>query len=801
MLLPRPRRLRAAFFPVVLFFLMIAPGWLGAQTCPGSWGGDFFWTEAFPPPGIDGVVNAVAVYQGDLYAAGNFDAIGDQPISGIARWDGSAWQPVGTGGPDFVRALAVHGSELYVVAEANLAIEVHRWDGTSWSALPAVPAYGSFDGVTGVASYDGDFYVAGTFLAVIPDGTSRGIVRWDGTEWTFAGKTSNGVDDLTVHDGKLVACFYDSMIDSVSAQHVAAYDGSGWQQVGPGLTGGAPTDLAVYQNDLFAAGGPDGLGGYTVERWDGSSWSVLRTLSGPVEEMTGGAAGLAMSGGFGTPYLALEIYDGAQWTSPGTGPDGAVLALCWDGADLVAGGEFSSMDGVEARRVARWTGGSWSPLGDQSGPGLDGQVNAVASYGGDLIVGGNFTVSADPTISDLARWDGSQWHSLGDVSGIVHALEVYDGMLVVGGTSLVINSVNMNGKLPVWDGATWSYLGLNLYGTVRDLEVWHGDLYAGGNINSYQSYVGPRYVARWTGTDWEALGPGFDYIDSQYRHVFSLGVWNDMLIVGGGFPGVDTVVGPLAAWNGTDWLPLGNLFNEFDFTVWAIESYDGDLYIGGDFCESGGMCRIARYDGLFWSDVGGGLLGEAVYDFQIMNGLLYVTGSPDPDNYTYLGTGIAVWNGSCWRQLGSGLGPAGTYSTGLGMTVHNGALYVGGDFEAAGTAISRNLAGWADPTVLATPGPRSGGAALVLSPPSPNPMGATTSVRFDMAEAGVVRADVYAVDGSRVKRLLDRRLPAGPHSIRWTGEDERGRKVGSGVYFMQVSAGGRSTARRIVVSR
>ena len=42
-------------------------------------------------------VNALEVYQGDLYAAGWFDGVDGLPISHIARWDGTHWLAVGEG--------------------------------------------------------------------------------------------------------------------------------------------------------------------------------------------------------------------------------------------------------------------------------------------------------------------------------------------------------------------------------------------------------------------------------------------------------------------------------------------------------------------------------------------------------------------------------------------------------------------------------------------------------------------------------------------------------------------------------
>ena len=46
---------------------------------------------------MNGTVRALAVYNGVLYAGGDFTLAGGTTIYGVARWDGSAWQKMGGG--------------------------------------------------------------------------------------------------------------------------------------------------------------------------------------------------------------------------------------------------------------------------------------------------------------------------------------------------------------------------------------------------------------------------------------------------------------------------------------------------------------------------------------------------------------------------------------------------------------------------------------------------------------------------------------------------------------------------------
>ncbi|MDD3548320.1 MAG: FlgD immunoglobulin-like domain containing protein, partial [Candidatus Cloacimonetes bacterium] len=48
--------------------------------------------------------------------------------------------------------------------------------------------------------------------------------------------------------------------------------------------------------------------------------------------------------------------------------------------------------------------------------------------------------------------------------------------------------------------------------------------------------------------------------------------------------------------------------------------------------------------------------------------------------------------------------------------------------------------------------------------------------------------DVFNIKGQKVKRLCDRELPRGQHSIQWNGRDADNRPVASGMYFYRLSS-------------
>ena len=80
----------------------------------------------------------------------------------------------------------------------------------------------------------------------------------------------------------------------------------------------------------------------------------------------------------------------------------------------------------------------------------------------------------------------------------------------------------------------------------------------------------------------------------------------------------------------------------------------------------------------------------------------------------------------------------------------------------------------------------------------PNPFNPATEIRFETPSAGAVSLAVYDVEGKLVKRLVDGPVPRGVHRVEWSGDDERGSDVSSGVYFYVMRSGDRTLTRKMV---
>ncbi len=84
--------------------------------------------------------------------------------------------------------------------------------------------------------------------------------------------------------------------------------------------------------------------------------------------------------------------------------------------------------------------------------------------------------------------------------------------------------------------------------------------------------------------------------------------------------------------------------------------------------------------------------------------------------------------------------------------------------------------------------------------PYPNPFNPATELTFHLAEPGAVSLAIYDLTGRRMAVLAAGELyEAGRHTVTWTGHDDAGGRLASGVYFARFSAGGYSAESKLVL--
>ncbi len=560
-------------------------------------------------PGAGPEVLAMCGYQGDLIVAGTFDRAGTVAANNIARWNGTSWQPLGQGlqetGQDArVRAVAVFQNELFAagdfdVAGGQPANGIARWNGSAWvafgaglaSTVSASPAGEALRVVGSELVLGGDF----TSVAGVP---CNHVARWNGSTWAPLGAGLDAtVRALEVWSGQLVAGGTFSFSGSTFVPAIARWNGGTWAPLGSNGPPLGVTALQAIGTTLYAGGGFVTPGSY-VARFDGSTWSGFGGVSGvfggtintavwALEQFAGGQlaiggefdrAGSPPSGATGVGSTGVVAFDGSAWRrlGGGDGADDVARGVVQLGADWIVFGPFDQIGGVTARGLARWDGEAFHHVVD-----CDGAVESAVVWNGELVISGTFTQLGGQPIAGIARRRANgTWTQLGPP--MLADLAVHQGQLYTTGA----------GELRRWNGSGWvtaaaaSGIGNTIHAHTD------GDLYfTTVTSSSFRVY-------RFDGTTATQIGAANDSPQC-------LGSHGTDLVVGGRFSTIDGVpTNRLARWNGTAWSAFGA--GVTGFSVDAVESLDGELWIGANGDPRG---FLLRWDGSAWHAVPGGLDG------------------------------------------------------------------------------------------------------------------------------------------------------------------------------------------------
>jgi hypothetical protein len=278
--------------------------------------------------------------------------------------------------------------------------------------------------------------------------------------------------------------------------------------------------------------------------------------------------------------------------------DGYVVDLVEHGGAVVAGGAWN-VGGTLNARVARWNGATWDALG--GGLGLNNgahRVTSLAVYQDQLYAGGWFqSGNGANAIQGIARWDGSAWRPVGGgLTGEAHALQVHNGVLVVGGIFSHAGGQPAN-SIATWNGAAWQPLGSGTTGGVYALCVYSNELIAGGRIDVMGGLI-VNNVARWDGAAWHTMAGGVTG-PWPWTSVYDLAATGNGLIVAGAFVQAGGVPAVGAArWNGSAWSAIGEGVSD---SAGHIGLFQGEICLSGGFLRAGPhlSVRFAR-----WSETG-----------------------------------------------------------------------------------------------------------------------------------------------------------------------------------------------------
>jgi hypothetical protein len=75
----------------------------------------------------------------------------------------------------------------------------------------------------------------------------------------------------------------------------------------------------------------------------------------------------------------------------------------------------------------------------------------------------------------------------------------------------------------------------------------------------------------------------------------------------------------------------------------------------------------------------------------------------------------------------------------------------------------------------------------------------STDIHYGIAEDGPVNLTVYNSAGQALRKLVNDHLETGSYRVAWEGEDDAGRRLPSGVYFLKLEANSFHCVRKVVL--
>lgn len=564
-----------------------------------------------------------------LWIGGSFSYAGDQLTFGVVSWDGSNWYGCGTTRGHKVTALAIGQNGLVAVSDSAFqypnpwGCRAAQWDGRAWQQLCAT-GNSQFEAVS---AFQNKLYMGGP---------GAPLHCWDGQSFQFpAGGPSGSFKVLKVIDNELYAGGHLSLASASGTNGVYVFNGTSWRSLhswySPDAHVGA---ITKYQGDIVI-GGSFGSNGPApssyAARWNGTSWDRLEgNITGWITALEVFQGRLyAGAGGI----LARWDDVNRQWetvTIPGV-PDPYVQALVVFNSKLVVGGRFPG-------GVRLFDGVNWSNLSE--GP-TTGEFRAQAEFNGERYVGGRFTMSHFPGAFTFGKLQGTDVIPLGgqQLTGTITDLIVFSGSIYAGGDFVGTGSEPIRG-FARWDGQQWRSVGDVWTGAsgsviVNDLRISGGRVIVAGAFPSSTMH-GPN-IAGFDGLNWSDLDGG------SFNPITALGQFSGQLVASNSAVANRPDLGRLIAWDGAQWQPFGGVPSTIAGTVLSIEEHAGNLYVGGALTSINGVSapNLARWDGTRWLPLPEALAGGSV------NAMC----SAGRDLLVVKGDGTFRWNGTSWLLL------------------------------------------------------------------------------------------------------------------------------------------------------
>lgn len=740
--------MRNHLLSLLLVSLLLPLTGLQAQIPCFFQGNDQNWDTRFAQPGTWGTNIQALVESQDgtlIIAASNGARFGGDPnMSGIARWDGEKYIPIGQGMYGVSLVPVIHAA----VEDANGNLYLggsftgaRNADGTpvpsrniirfnvstqQWEAM----GNGLQGRVKALAIDQDTLYIGGEITATqdvnpIPlnkiaryylntatwDSLGGGLGRTIGSSFL-----SGNVEALELTpSGELIVGGSIDYADSIAINSIARWTpGGGWDNMGGGLTSFA----------INASGTPTGLSyPSTVQSIEYNPTTGEIYAGGYFGEFIGSSSVIQIKG--------LAKWNGSTWTLipgiglPVSGSAASVHALKLDvpNQKLYVGGTFSKDFGNLPGNIAAGNGimqydlatGTWDDLigGIRSSSGAGGSVRDIALFQGSVYAGGSFAKRTPDGefCNSLLAWDGQNWDNLGEGindAGQIYEMASYNGEIIVAGNFSKVDDKEIP-RIAKWNPSTgWDTIAPGLFGNNTSnsgvypyaLHVQGPELYIGGQFGGAGN-VTSTGILRYNmiAKTWTSWGSGLGGVNTPRVNDFV--EFQGELYMAGYFTEINgSPITHIAKLTANGWVSIGDFNNP---VLSLANAGDSILYIAGNFTQVDGNSNIynaAQYDGNTVSAVGQGIISGQAYKVVVdpLTGHAYFGGSiincRQSDGTLSPISRLAVWDGNQWTQGAAFANGQGSGTLREMEFTADGTLYLGGDFTLISGETVNHIARW-----------------------------------------------------------------------------------------------------------
>lgn len=335
------------------------------------------------------------------------------------------------------------------------------------------------------------------------------------------------------------------------------------------LVSAAVHKMLEYNGDLYVGGDFQVIGGQIIPylaKWDGTNWSTVAQVNGPVEDM------IVFQGKLLIQVDEIELPEGIYNYNKIYSWNGNSLSEVQANIDFITSTTYaiSPFEGGVGR-TEQWTV-------------HDGKLFIFAKVDGFNWWGGNWY---DGTDFALLWWDGGQfWNFDSDFSMYHGVLKSYEGQLYstkkLHGNYEEFGLFRFNGD---FDNSQQSQGWENVTGNVINepkiytLQEYNNKLIVGGNFETIGG-IQVSNIAAFDGNSWSVFG-NWPY-ETYELHVFNNKLYASFFF--GNFNGLDAE--RVASFNGSTWDSLLYNLSEFDIpsdgNKNTLQFYNNHLYFGGN---------------------------------------------------------------------------------------------------------------------------------------------------------------------------------------------------------------------------